>query len=49
MKQTRDKVKQYQKRLEEVLKKDRELAKFLLKEGKKELIEILKYKYALFL
>lgn len=36
LKQQRDKLKQYQKRIEQTLDKDRELAKKLLRNGQKE-------------
>ena len=36
LKKQRDKLKQYQKRIELVLEKDRQLAKKLLSDGKKE-------------
>lgn len=38
LKQQRDKLKQYQKRISAALESDRELAKRLLKDGKKELV-----------
>lgn len=38
MKQTRDKIKQYQRRIEQTLEKDRLLAKKLIQNGRKELV-----------
>lgn len=36
MKQTRDKLKQYQRRIEQNIEKDRDIAKKLLQNGRKE-------------